>query len=241
MQRAERAPPAERGGWGGGQYPHLSRPHPACFANRPPPFRGKVRRPGLSSLTERETYAAYQATVPRRSCRSLLRSGPLKEARASAKRRDHRRTVEAIEDREIAAIISSRRRWAESITTASTAGRSELRLSGQARRRRGLSRRAQDQVSGQAAEAEMLRVVGKLGSYSPHPMGSSISSTSRRIPADAEDDDPVAVVAALSLWPLGRAGSIYPAMADFYRDLGQSYRRRCGLRRRRCRYLQLDR
>ena len=47
----------------------------------------------------------------------------------------------------------------------------------------------------------------------------------RRPRCDAEDDDPVAVVAAFPLWPRRRAGFDLPRHGGFYRDLGQTYRK----------------
>ena len=52
----------------------------------------------------------------------------------------------------------------------------------------------------------MLRVTGKLGGYRPHPMIEHFEFVAAHTARDAEDDDPVAVLAAFPLRPRRGAG-----------------------------------
>jgi len=87
----------------------------------------------------------------------------------------------------------------------------------------------------------LLRVIGKLGGYRPHPMIEHfkfLKEHTRQTPK-------LTIPSPSSLhFRYGRDAvpeSIYPAMDDFYRDLGQSYRKVVGaLADAGCRYLQLD-
>jgi 5-methyltetrahydropteroyltriglutamate--homocysteine methyltransferase len=87
----------------------------------------------------------------------------------------------------------------------------------------------------------LLRVIGKLGGYKPHPMIEHfkfLKAHTRRTPK-------VTIPSPSSLhFRYGRDAvpeSIYPAMSDFYRDLGESYRKAVrAFADAGCRYLQLD-
>src|SRR5712691_6625475 len=87
----------------------------------------------------------------------------------------------------------------------------------------------------------MLRVVGPLGSYSPHPMIEHF----KFVAAHAKATPKMTIPSPSSLhFRYGRdavPASIYPAMDDFYRDLGESYRAVVrAFADAGCRYLQLD-
>src|ERR1700677_2767518 len=87
----------------------------------------------------------------------------------------------------------------------------------------------------------LLRVVGTLGGYKPHPMIEHF----KFLKAHTRQTAKVTIPSPSSLhFRYGRDAvpeSIYPSMDDFYRDLGQSY---CKVVRAfadvGCRYLQLD-
>jgi 5-methyltetrahydropteroyltriglutamate--homocysteine methyltransferase len=87
----------------------------------------------------------------------------------------------------------------------------------------------------------LLRVIGKLGGYKPHPMIEHfkfLKAHTRRTPK-------VTIPSPSSLhFRYGRDAvpeSIYPTMDDFYRDLGESYRKAVrAFADAGCRYLQLD-
>ena len=71
----------------------------------------------------------------------------------------------------------------------------------------------------------MLRVIGKLGSYSPHPMIEHF----KFVAAHTKQTAKMTIPSPSSLhFRYGRSAvpeAIYPDMADFYRDLGESYRK----------------
>ncbi len=87
----------------------------------------------------------------------------------------------------------------------------------------------------------MLRVTGKLGTFSGHPMIEHfkfVAAHTRVVPK-------MTIPSPSSLhFRYGRdaiPSSIYPDMADFYRDLGLTYRKAVrGFADAGCRYLQLD-
>ena len=87
----------------------------------------------------------------------------------------------------------------------------------------------------------MLRVTGKLGSFSGHPMLDHF----RFVKAHARAVAKMTIPSPTSLhFRYGRDAvpeAIYPAMDDFYADLGQSYRKAVNaFADAGCRYLQLD-
>src|SRR5712691_1868902 len=87
----------------------------------------------------------------------------------------------------------------------------------------------------------MLRVVGKLGAYSPHPMLAHF----KYVAAHTKAVPKMTIPSPSSLhFRYGRDAvpeAIYPAMDDFYRDLGESYRKAVrAFADAGCRYLQLD-
>jgi len=95
--------------------------------------------------------------------------------------------------------------------------------------------------SGPQPRSILLRVVGKLGGYKPHPMIADFEF----LRAHTRETAKVTIPSPSSLhFRYGRDAvpeSIYPSMADFYRDLGQSYRRVVhAFAAAGCRYLQLD-
>ena len=87
----------------------------------------------------------------------------------------------------------------------------------------------------------LLRVAGKLGGYAPHPMIEYF----RFLKTHARQTPKVTIPSPSSLhFRYGRDAvpeSIYPAMEDFYRDLGRSYAKAVrAFADAGCRYLQLD-
>jgi 5-methyltetrahydropteroyltriglutamate--homocysteine methyltransferase len=87
----------------------------------------------------------------------------------------------------------------------------------------------------------MLRVTGKLGGYTPHPMIEHF----KFVAAHAKAMPKMTIPSPSSLhFRYGRDAvpeTIYPAMDDFYRDLGESYRKAVrAFADAGCRYLQLD-
>jgi 5-methyltetrahydropteroyltriglutamate--homocysteine methyltransferase len=87
----------------------------------------------------------------------------------------------------------------------------------------------------------MLRVAGKLGGYVPHPMIAHFQF----VQAHTKATPKMTIPSPSSLhFRYGRDAvpeSIYPDMADFYRDLGEAYRKAVrAFADAGCRYLQLD-
>jgi 5-methyltetrahydropteroyltriglutamate--homocysteine methyltransferase len=87
----------------------------------------------------------------------------------------------------------------------------------------------------------MLRVVGKVGAYSAHPMIEHFDFVAAHTKATPK----MTIPSPSSLhFRYGRDAvpeAIYPVMDDFYRDLGQSYRKAVrAFADAGCRYLQLD-
>jgi 5-methyltetrahydropteroyltriglutamate--homocysteine methyltransferase len=92
----------------------------------------------------------------------------------------------------------------------------------------------------------MLRVIGKLGSYSAHPMIEHFKFVAAHTKATTQKAVPKMTIPSPSSlhFRYGRDAvpqSIYPVMDDFYRDLGASYRKAVrAFADAGCRYLQLD-
>jgi 5-methyltetrahydropteroyltriglutamate--homocysteine methyltransferase len=87
----------------------------------------------------------------------------------------------------------------------------------------------------------MLRVVAKLGAYRPHPMIEHF----KFVKAHAKATPKMTIPSPSSLhFRYGRDAvpeTVYPAMEDFYRDLGEAYRKAVrAFADAGCRYLQLD-
>ena len=86
-------------------------------------------------------------------------------------------------------------------------------------------RKIKFQTSGPQPRPILLRVIGKLGGYKPHPMIEHF----KFLQAHAAATPKVTIPSPSSLhFRYGRDAvpeTLYPAMADFYRDLGESYRK----------------
>ena len=87
----------------------------------------------------------------------------------------------------------------------------------------------------------MLRVIGKLGAYRPHPMIEHF----KFVAAHTKATPKMTIPSPSSLhFRYGRdavPAAIYPVMNDFYRDRGESYRKAVrAFADAGCRYLQLD-
>jgi methionine synthase II (cobalamin-independent) len=175
---------------------------------------------------------------------SLLRPAALKAARA---KREHgeisAQELEAIEDREIVEVI---RRQEEVGLKSVTDG--EFRRAfwnydflGQLDGVQAYLGERKIKFQGPQPKPMMLRVVGKLGGYRPHPMIDHF----KFVAAHAKATPKMTIPSPSSLhFRYGRdavPAGIYPDMDDFYRDLGESYRKAVrAFADAGCRYLQLD-
>ncbi len=95
--------------------------------------------------------------------------------------------------------------------------------------------------SGPQPRPILLRVIGKLGGYKPHPMIEHF----KFLKAHTQQTPKLTIPSPSSLhFRYGRDAvpeAIYPSMDDFYRDLGETYRKVVrAFADAGCRYLQLD-
>ena len=175
---------------------------------------------------------------------SLLRPAALKEARAKRERGEiGAAELAAIEDREIENVIKKQEAVGlRSITDG------ELRRAfwnydflGQLDGVEAYLGERKIKFQGPQPKPMMLRVVGRLGSYRAHPMVGHF----RFVAAHTKAAPKMTIPSPSSLhFRYGRDAvpeAIYPAMDDFYRDLGESYRKAVrAFADAGCRYLQLD-
>ncbi len=175
---------------------------------------------------------------------SLLRPAALKEARARRERGEiGADELKAIEDREIEKVIA--RQEAIGLTSITDG---EFRRAfwnydflGRLDGVEAYLGERKIKFQGPQPKPMMLRVVGKLGSYSPHPMIEHF----KFVAAHTKATPKMTIPSPSSLhFRYGRDAvpeSIYPSMDEFYRDLGESYRKAVrAFADAGCRYLQLD-
>src|SRR5476651_448172 len=175
---------------------------------------------------------------------SLLRTAPLKIARAQKERGEITAAqLKAIEDREIAGII---KRQEDAGLKAVTDG--EFRRAfwnydflGALDGVEAYLGERKINFQGPNPKPMMLRVTGKLSTFSGHPMIEHF----RFVKAHTRVTPKMTIPSPSSLhFRYGRdavPSSLYPDMKDFYRDLGQTYRKAVrGFADAGCRYLQLD-
>jgi 5-methyltetrahydropteroyltriglutamate--homocysteine methyltransferase len=177
---------------------------------------------------------------------SLLRSAALKEARD--KRASGALSAEAfkeIEDREVEGVIKKQ----EAVGLKSITDGEYRRISWNIDFLEQLDnvesyageRKVKFSTSGAQPRQVLLRLTGKLGGYTPHPMIEHF----KFLKAHTKQTPKMTIPSPSSLhFRYGRDAvptSIYPNMEDFYRDLGQSYSKVvAGFAQAGCRYLQLD-
>jgi 5-methyltetrahydropteroyltriglutamate--homocysteine methyltransferase len=177
---------------------------------------------------------------------SLLRPAALKEAREKHSRGDITAdALKAVEDREIEGVI----RKQEAVGLHSVTDGEFRRISWNYDFLERLDnvesyvgeRKIKFGKSGPQPRPILLRVIGKLGAYKPHPMIEHF----RFLQAHTKQTAKVTIPSPSSLhFRYGRDAvpeSIYASMDDFYRDLGESYRKAVrAFADAGCRYLQLD-
>ena len=175
---------------------------------------------------------------------SLLRPAVLKQARAKRERGEiTAEELKTIEDREIEAVI---RKQEEAGLRSVTDG--EFRRAfwnydflGQLDGVEAYLGERKIKFQGPQPKPMMLRVIGKLGGYRAHPMIEHF----KFVAAHAKATPKMTVPSPSSLhFRYGRDAvpvEIYPDMDDFYRDLGEGYRKALrAFSDAGCRYLQLD-
>jgi 5-methyltetrahydropteroyltriglutamate--homocysteine methyltransferase len=175
---------------------------------------------------------------------SLLRTAPLKEARARRERGEITADeLKAVEDREIEGIIRKQEQAGLKSITDGEFRRAfwNYDFLGKLDGVEAYLGQRKIHFQGRQPRPMMLRVIGPLGSYSPHPMIEHF----RFLQSHTRQTPKMTIPSPSSLhFRYGRSAvpeQIYPDMADFYRDLGQSYRKAVrAFADAGCRYLQLD-
>jgi 5-methyltetrahydropteroyltriglutamate--homocysteine methyltransferase len=175
---------------------------------------------------------------------SLLRSPALKEARVKreAKQLDAGQ-LKAIEDREINAIIKKQEAVGLQSITDGEYRRAfwNYDFLGALDGVEAYLGERKIKFQGKQPKPMMLRVIGKLGSFNGHPMIEHF----KYLAAHTARTPKMTIPSPSSLhFRYGRSAvpeAIYPDMAEFYRDLGQSYRKAVrAFADAGCRYIQLD-
>jgi len=177
---------------------------------------------------------------------SLLRPAALKAAREQRSRGEiTAAALTAIEDREIEAVIRRQEEVGLHVVTDGEFRRISWNYDFLERLDNVESyvgeRKIKFNSGGPQPRPILLRVIGKLGGYKPHPMIGHF----KFLKAHTRQTAKVTIPSPSSLhFRYGRGAvpeSIYPAMDDFYRDLGESYRKAVrAFADAGCRYLQLD-
>src|SRR5579864_8783798 len=177
---------------------------------------------------------------------SLLRTTALKTAREKRKNGElSEQALKEIEDREIEALI----RKQEDIGLKSITDGEYRRISWNYDFLERLDnvesyvgeRKIKFAASGPQPRPILLRVIGKLGGYKPHPMVEHFEFLKAR----AKETPKLTIPSPSSLhFRYGRDAvpeALYPAMDNFYCDLGETYRKAVrAFADAGCRYLQLD-
>jgi 5-methyltetrahydropteroyltriglutamate--homocysteine methyltransferase len=175
---------------------------------------------------------------------SLLRPATLKEARARRERGEiGAEQLKEIEDREIERVIKKQEATGLQSVTDGEFRRAfwNYDFLGKLDGVEAYLGERKIKFQGPQPKPMMLRVIGKLGSYTPHPMVEHF----RFVAAHAKATPKMTIPSPSSLhFRYGRDAvpeSIYPSMDDFYRDLGKAYRKAVRtFTDAGCRYLQLD-
>ena len=175
---------------------------------------------------------------------SLLRSSALRDARARREKNEiGAAALKAVEDREIEALI----RKQEAAGLKSVTDGEYRRASWQTDFLQGLDgvesyqgERA-FQFHGAASRPIQLRVNKKLGGYTPHPMIEHYKFVATHTKATPKMTIPSPSTLHFRFGRKVVPESIYPAMDEYYRDLGQTWSKAVrGFADAGCRYLQLD-
>jgi methionine synthase II (cobalamin-independent) len=175
---------------------------------------------------------------------SLLRTAPLKEARAQRERGEiDAAALKAVEDREIENIIAKQEAVGLKAATDGEFRRAfwNYDFLGSLDGVEAYLGERKIKFQGVNPKPMMLRVTGKLGTFSTHPMIEHfefLKAHTRVVPK-------MTIPSPSSLhFRYGRDAvpeAIYPDMTEFYRDLGQTYRKAVrAFADAGCRYLQLD-
>jgi 5-methyltetrahydropteroyltriglutamate--homocysteine methyltransferase len=175
---------------------------------------------------------------------SLLRTAPLKDARAQRERGDITAAeLKVVEDREIEKIIEKQEAVGLQTVTDGEFRRAfwNYDFLGSLDGVEAYLGERKIKFQGPNPKPMMLRVIGKLGTFSGHPMLEHFKFVKEYTRVTPK----MTIPSPSSLhFRYGRDAvpeSIYPSMDEFYRDLGQTYRKAVrAFADAGCRYLQLD-
>ena len=190
--------------------------------------------------------AAQRKTPPFRADHvgSLLRTAPMKEARARCEKNEiSPAELKTIEDREILAIITKQEDIGLRGVTDGEFRRAfwNYDFLGALPGVEAYLGERKIKFQGVNPKPMMLRVTGKLGAFSGHPMLEHFKYLKEHTHAVPKMTIPSPSSVHFRYGRDAVPETIYPDMNDFYRDLGQTYRRAVrAFADAGCRYLQLD-
>ncbi|MBX9826406.1 MAG: 5-methyltetrahydropteroyltriglutamate--homocysteine S-methyltransferase [Xanthobacteraceae bacterium] len=175
---------------------------------------------------------------------SLLRTAPLKEARARhAEKKISDAELAEVEDREIGAIVKKQEEVGLKSITDGEYRRAfwNYDFLGKLPGVEAYLGERKIAFQGRQPKPMMLRVIGKLGAFTGHPMIEHF----RFVQSQTRQTAKMTIPSPSSLhFRYGRSAvpeAIYPDMEEFYADLGASYRKAVrGFADAGCRYIQLD-
>jgi 5-methyltetrahydropteroyltriglutamate--homocysteine methyltransferase len=175
---------------------------------------------------------------------SLLRTAPLRQARAKREKGEiSADELKKVEDREIAAIIGKQEDIGLAAVTDGEFRRAfwNYDFLGALPGVEAYLGERKIKFQGVNPKPMMLRVTGKLGTFSGHPMLEHFSFVKARARVFPKMTIPSPSSVHFRYGRDAVPESIYPDMSEFYRDLGQTYRLAVrAFADAGCRYLQLD-
>jgi 5-methyltetrahydropteroyltriglutamate--homocysteine methyltransferase len=175
---------------------------------------------------------------------SLLRPAALKQARAQREKGDiSAEQLREIEDREIAQVITKQQEIGLKSITDGEFRRAfwNYDFLGALDGVEAYLGERKIKFQGPQPKPMMLRVTGKLGGFTGHPMIEHFGFVKERTRATPKMTIPSPTSLHFRYGRDAVPASIYPSMDDFYRDLGETYRKAVrAFADAGCRYLQLD-
>ena len=175
---------------------------------------------------------------------SLLRTAPLKEARAQRERgKIPAEQLRAVEDREIAAVIKRQEDIGLKAVTDGEFRRAfwNYDFLGALDGVEAYLGERKIKFQGPNPKPMMLRVTGKLGTFTTHPMLEHFRFVNAHTRAVAKTTIPSPSSLHFRYGRDAIPGAIYPDMEEFYADLGRTYSKAVrAFADQGCRYLQLD-
>ena len=175
---------------------------------------------------------------------SLLRTAPLKEARAQRERgKIPAEQLRAVEDREIAAVIKRQEDIGLKAVTDGEFRRAfwNYDFLGALDGVEAYLGERKIKFQGPNPKPMMLRVTGKLGTFTTHPMLEHFRFVKAHTRAVAKTTIPSPSSLHFRYGRDAIPGAIYPDMEEFYADLGRTYSKAVrAFADQGCRYLQLD-